>query len=143
MDTYPVPPYTPYPDKTGGHSGGATSAARAYTERDDGTLGRRQYLVMDYLARAFENGGTWREIGDAMGWHHGQVSGVLSNLHHTGQIVRLKATRNRCSIYTLPGYTGGRETVAPRKRKGYDDGYADGFAAGVAEGRRQAEGRLL
>jgi predicted nucleic acid-binding Zn ribbon protein len=42
---------------------------------------------------------TWKEFSEITGLHHGTASGVLSVLHKTGRIARLKETRNGCKVY--------------------------------------------
>lgn len=111
---------------TSGHSGGATSRERAQREDSDGTTGHRQQVVLRQLAASHHNilgvggtnGITWKELSQVTGWHHGQASGVLSNLHKVGKIARLTIRRDRCFVYVLPEFVGERETQPhgnPRK----------------------------
>lgn len=108
MTLFPELPYA----GTSGHSGGDTSRERAERDDGDGTTTHRQRTVMDYLSRRLDHGATWKEVGSRFGWHHGQASGVLSVLHKTGHIERLTERRDRCSVYVLPEYVAGRDTIA-------------------------------
>jgi hypothetical protein len=56
-------------------------------------------------------------LADICGWHHGQASGALSDLHKAGLIARLVERRNRCSVYVLPEHVGGRATAAHGRNK--------------------------
>lgn len=81
---------------------------------------------------------TWRELAEAMGWHHGQASGALSGLHRQGLVARLGSgyKRSHCSAYVLPEYVNGRDTV-PYGRHPLDPAYAQEVTRRV-----QAEGRV-
>lgn len=96
---------------TSGWSGSATSQERAAREDADGTTSRRQDQTLFALAGRHSMGLTWRELGQARGWHHGQASGVLSVLHKTGRIARLVERRDKCAVYVLPDYVGDRTTA--------------------------------
>lgn len=102
----PVLPYA----GTSGWSGSTTSRERA--ERDDrqGKTTERQNIVLRALANVAEHGATWKELGEAFGWHHGQASGTLSVLHKAGKVARLKNRRARCEVYVLPQFVMDRET---------------------------------
>lgn len=102
-------PVTPYAG-TSGWSGSSTSEARARTADTDGTTRDRQATVLGILSLAGYDGATWKDIAGMTGWHHGTASGALSVLHKEGMIVRLSELKDRCKIYVLPDYTGGRET---------------------------------
>lgn len=108
-------PLTPYAG-TSGWSGSDTSEARARTADRDGTTRDRQATVIGLLNLAGFDGMTWREISEATGWHHGTASGALSVLHKEGRIRRLTTARNRCKVYVLREFTGGRN-VEPHGRK--------------------------
>jgi len=99
----------PYGDSSG-WSGSETSKARADQADKSGVTGVRQAETLDLVATADLNGLTWKELADETGWHHGTASGVLSVLHKTGHLARLKQTRNRCKIYVTPRNVLGRET---------------------------------
>jgi hypothetical protein len=109
---------------TSGWSGSETSRATAVDQDNDGrTLDKQQRTltilayehVVDrstnpprYVGRSY--GYTWRELDNATGWGHGSTSRVLSDLHKAGLLARLSEVRNRCKVYVLPEYVGGRET---------------------------------
>lgn len=95
---------------TSGFSGSSTSAERAKLEDSTGITSQRQQMVLDFLSICGSRGATYRDLCDTFGWHHGQASGVLSVLHKTEKIDRLKLVRNRCKIYCLPEFVGERET---------------------------------
>lgn len=122
-------PFLPYAG-TSGWSGSETSRKRAVDADGDGTTGANQRQVLAALALAMTRGRTWRDLSEEYGWHHGTASGVLSVLHKSGQIVRLKETRNRCKVYVLPEYAAGREVEAhgrkahPCANCGYQEGAA-------------------
>lgn len=108
-------PILPYAG-TSGHSGSDTSERRARSEDGDGTTTARQSETLRRLRDAGPDGMTWHDLADALGWHHGQASGVLSVLHRSGLIARLAASRNRCKIYVLPMFVDGRPTEEPTTR---------------------------
>lgn len=101
---------------TEGSSGSDASHERAEREARDGTAGDRQQAILEYLDRQGEYGGTWREVGTALGLHHGQVTGSLSNMHKGGAVARLTARRDRCSVYVHPEHVNERETAAQGRR---------------------------
>lgn len=102
-------PILPYAG-TSGHGSNGASKDRAIREDADGTTTLRQGVTLSFLRQKAEWGATWKELGEAMGWHAGQSSGVLSVLHKERVIVRLKNRRDRCSVYVMPEYVHGRET---------------------------------
>ena len=102
-------PLTPYAG-TSGWRGTEASKDRVITEDNNGTTSHRQKQTLLDLESAGFDGLTWKELGDLHGWHAGQSSGCLSVLHLLDIVVRLKERRNRCSIYVLPEFVGGRET---------------------------------
>lgn len=104
---FPVLPY----NGSSGFSGSDSSRARAVSEDASGITGDRQRQTMDFLQSRLSLGATWRDLAEALGWHHGQASGALSVLHRAGHITRLKQTRDRCAIYVLPNQTAGRDTA--------------------------------
>lgn len=93
-----------------GHSGTETSKNRADHADSNGLTKQRQDLVESYLSWKEEWGGTWKEISEQSGWHHGVISGALSAMHKEGRISRLLETRDRCRVYVLNEYVSGRET---------------------------------
>jgi len=108
-------PILPYAG-TSGYSGTDTSERRARVEDTDGTTTARQSETLRRLKAAGSDGMTWHDLADALGWHHGQASGVLSVLHRAGLIARLSASRNRCKIYVLPLFVDGRPIEEPSTR---------------------------
>lgn len=74
-----------------------TSRERAQREASDGTFNARKEKVLQLLQQRDH---TWRELAEKLELHHGQISGLLSILHKHGQIVMLKARRDRCHPYT-------------------------------------------
>jgi hypothetical protein len=115
----PTLPYeTADGERTAGWSGSDTSHERAVRERDDGTISERQRRTVDLIARQYGHGMTWKELSDATGWHHGQSSGVLSNLHQEGIIDRLTIRRHGCLVYVNPRYVEGRPMSPFRHRRG-------------------------
>lgn len=109
-------PELPYAG-TSGWSGSDTSRERAAEADSTGVTGARQRAALAYLAGAGPWGGTWAEVGAALGLHHGGASGVLSVLHKSGRIARLADRRDRCKIYALPEHVNGRETEPHGRRK--------------------------
>jgi hypothetical protein len=107
----------PYADGTYGAGGSEASAERAHREVEDGTASARQRQTLRALARAEGDGLTWWELGNIMGWHHGQSSGVLSVLHKDERISRLTEQRGRSSVYVLTMYVAGRDTRAHRSNR--------------------------
>ena len=91
-------PELPY-DQTSGHSGTDTSKARAVEADRSGKTAMRQAQAIDLLNENYERGLTWKEFSLMTGLHHGTASGVLSVLHKTGRIARLKESRNGCKVY--------------------------------------------
>lgn len=74
------------------------SRSRAIEEASSGKFSARAILVLNRLAD-YPEGLTWRELGSMMNLHHGQVSGVLSNLHRKGMVFMLHQQRDRCHLY--------------------------------------------
>lgn len=111
-------PLLPYAG-TSGWSGSDASRDRADREDSDGTTLYRQQRVLRLLDAQGLHGLTWRELATRTGWHHGQASGALSVLHLEGRVARLKARRDRCSVYVLPEWVAMRETAARRQPR-YD-----------------------
>ena len=98
-------PITPYRG-TGGSVPRDTSAARAEKDVKSGNLGDRQMKVLRILFRVGVTGATWSELGDELSLHHGQISGVLSNLHKEGRVFMLKETRLGSHPYCHVGIRG-------------------------------------
>ena len=91
-------PELPY-SGTSGHSGTDTSKARALHADRSGKTALRQAQALNLLSQREMAGLTWKEFSEITGLHHGTASGVLSVLHKTGRIARLKETRNGCKVY--------------------------------------------
>ena len=62
-------------------------------------LPHRLAVVLDEVYREGNYGITWKEAGDRLGLHHGQVSSALTNLHRLGLVFAVRQQRNRCHIY--------------------------------------------
>ena len=91
-------PELPY-NGTSGHSGTDTSRERALHADRSGKTALRQAQALNLLSQREMAGLTWKEFSEITGLHHGTASGVLSVLHKTGRIARLKETRNGCKVY--------------------------------------------
>ena len=91
-------PQLPY-NVTSGHSGTDTSRERALHADRSGRTALRQAQALNLLSQREMAGLTWKEFSEITGLHHGTASGVLSVLHKTGRIARLKETRNGCKVY--------------------------------------------
>ena len=109
-------PELPY-NGNSGWSGSSSSEDRAVTQDSDGTTGKRQIAALTYLASRGRHGATWKELADGLGLHHGSASGVLSVLHLTERVARLKETRNRCKVYVLPEFVHDRKIELRQKKK--------------------------
>jgi DNA-binding MarR family transcriptional regulator len=119
MSEQPELPYYDGSESSSGHSGSDTSASAARQADTDGTTKAMQAEVLDLLSAATPGiislgigarmGITVKELREQTGWHHGNASRVLSDLHKTGSIARLTEVRNRCKVYVLPYYVMGRE----------------------------------
>jgi hypothetical protein len=109
---------------TSGWSGSDTSQERAIREDNNGTTRSRQALVRRFLLRSGARGGTWRELADEYGWHHGQASAVLSVLHKESVIYRLSTERReRCAVYVAPEYLGERHFAMHGSRNKRDEAF--------------------
>ena len=91
-------PELPY-NGTSGHSGTDTSKERVLHADRSGRTALRQAQALNLLSQREMAGLTWKEFSEITGLHHGTASGVLSVLHKTGRIARLKETRNGCKVY--------------------------------------------
>lgn len=103
----PLLPELPYAGSSG-YSGTDTSQERARHSDMSGKTALRQAQALHLLSQYGHNGLTWKEFAQVTGLHHGSASGVLSVLHKTGRIARLKETRDRCKIYVDVRYVFGR-----------------------------------
>lgn len=90
-----------------GHVARDASIDRAVRERDTGVVSERAFLVLAELNRRGSRGGTWQELGEALGLHHGQISGCLSVLHKAGRVFTTRAQRNRCHVYVHSEFRSG------------------------------------
>jgi cyanate lyase len=108
-------PYGGPSNPNSGYAGSDTSRERAEREDSDGTTSFRQQQVTEYLIEQRERGGTWADVADALGLHHGAASGVLSVLHKTGHIARLAHKRGRSKVYVMPEFVNERATEEPGK----------------------------
>jgi hypothetical protein len=119
---------------TSGWSGSETSRSTVVDQDNDGrTLDKQQRILElmnehvmvpfddEPLYRGRSYGLTWRECDRMLGWGHGSLSRVLSDLHKAGLLARLSEVRNRCKVYVLPEYVGGRETEPHGGRGGVDE----------------------
>lgn len=100
-------PELPYAG-TSGHSGSDTSKERAVESDRSGQTARRQAQTLKILQERQSQGLTWKELSEMTGLHHGSISGVLSVLHKSGRIARLKERRNRCKVYVELNSVRGR-----------------------------------
>ena len=97
---------------TSGWSGSSTSEERALDADLSGVTAARQVKAITCLYRAGTYGVTWHDLADALQWHHGTASGVLSTLHLVGRCTRLVERRGKSQVYVLPEFVDGRETLA-------------------------------
>lgn len=116
-DRMPVLPYDDDGRPSSGWSGSETSHDRAKNDDESGRTAKRQRVVLAYLNIRGTHGATVRETRNALGLHHGQASGVLSNLHKGKRIARLSETRDRCRVYVALDFVGERETETPGRRR--------------------------
>ncbi len=64
------------------------------------TITERQRTALQALMYQGKNGATYKDLGSILELHHGQISGVLSNLHGLGLVFVLRNKRkDGCSIY--------------------------------------------
>lgn len=86
-------------DDTDGFVNRPASKERAIRESRDGTRSQRHKKILKYLDNWGEGGATWRQMGEHLGLHHGQISGALSKLHQDGEVFALRIQRDRCHPY--------------------------------------------
>jgi len=111
-------PITPYDGGTSsGWSGSDTSHERALTDDANGTTSARQIRAQALVDAGGDDGLTVSELCDLADLHHGQASGVLSNLHKDGRIFRLAEKRNKQKIYVTAMWVMGRPTEAYGRQK--------------------------
>ena len=99
-------------NNTQGYVNQPASIARATREAATGISNERAERI---LATIMYNpdGWTWKELGQHLGLHHGQISGALSNLHKSGHVFMLRQQRNRCHPYVHSKY---RDQYRPDQR---------------------------
>ena len=90
--------------ETAGYVQRASSKERAVREVKDGTLSKRQQLLLVFLDAAGTDGLTWKQLADITALHHGQVSGALSIMHKNNEIFALRIVRDRCHPYVHNAY---------------------------------------
>ena len=95
--------FVPY-NGTAGYVERPASYQRAVREAENGTLSARQQAVIDALYDAGVKGATWRTLGQLLNLHHGQISGVLSNLHKAGEVFMLREQQDKCHPYVFHSY---------------------------------------
>ena len=109
-------PELPY-SGTSGHSGTDTSKVRALNADRSGKTALRQAQALNLLSQREMAGLTWKEFSEITGLHHGTASGVLSVLHKTGRIARLKESRNGCKVYVDVACVQGRIVETQGRKK--------------------------
>jgi hypothetical protein len=110
-----------------GHSGSETSktASKKAAGRSEQVL----KLVTDHG----ENGATTGELEYITRAGHGAISGALTRLHRSGNIVRLQRRRNGKQVYVAPQFAGDEEQSPYRPNVAYRDGYKKPMALDVDE----------
>ena len=109
-------PELPY-NQTSGHSGTDTSKERALHADRSGKTALRQAQALNLLSQREMTGLTWKELSEITGLHHGTASGVLSVLHKTGRIARLKESRDGCKVYVDVACIEGRVIEKQGRKK--------------------------
>jgi DNA-binding MarR family transcriptional regulator len=109
-------PELPY-NGTSGHSGTDTSRQRALSADRSGKTALRQAQALNLLSQRDMLGLTWKELSQITGLHHGTASGVLSVLHKTGRIARLKESRDGCKVYVDVSFIEGRVVEKQGRKK--------------------------
>jgi hypothetical protein len=109
-------PELPY-NGTSGHSGSDTSRQRALSADRSGKTALRQAQALNLLSQRDLLGLTWKELSQITGLHHGTASGVLSVLHKTGRIARLKESRDGCKVYVDVSCIEGRVIEKQGRKK--------------------------
>jgi hypothetical protein len=92
------------------------SKQRAKREAQDGTRSQRHKKIAKLLEWSGAEGATWKQLGQSLGLHHGQISGALSNMHKNGEVFTLVEQRDRCHPYVHIKY---RDCYEPSQR--YDE----------------------
>jgi hypothetical protein len=86
-------------EETDGFVDRPASRERAVRESKNGVKNQRHKKITKYLDLCGVQGGTWRELGEILGLHHGQISGALSKMHSNGEIFSLRQQRDKCHPY--------------------------------------------
>jgi hypothetical protein len=89
------------------------SKQRAKREAQDGTRSQRHKKIAKLLDWSGAEGATWKQLGETLGLHHGQISGALSNMHKNGEVFTLVEQRDRCHPYVHIKY---RDCYDPSQR---------------------------
>lgn len=61
-------------------------------------------VVLDWIESKKRVGATWKEVSDKFGYHHGQSSSVLTNLHKNGSLFAKRDKRGGCHVYIHTDY---------------------------------------
>ena len=91
-------------DDTDGFVNNPASRDRAFRESKSGVRNQRHKKISKYLDVIGDSGATWRELGEILRLHHGQISGALSKMHANGEVFVLKEQRDRCHPYVHVKY---------------------------------------
>jgi len=71
--------------------------SRTRTTRNEAA--QRAQQILDLLNPQATAGLTWKQIAQVTGLHHGQVSGLLSNMHRAGLVAQLRIRKDGCHPY--------------------------------------------
>lgn len=110
-----------------GHSGSETSEAASKKARG------RSEQVLKIVTDHGEVGATTADIEYITNAGHGAISGALTRLHRSGNIVRLKRYRSGKQVYVAPQFAGNEEVSPYRPNVAYRDGYKKPMALDVDE----------
>jgi len=99
-------------NNTQGYVNQPASKDRANREASTGISNERSERILATIIHNAD-GWTWKELGQHLGLHHGQISGALSNLHKAGMVFMLREQRNRCHPYVHANY---RDQYSPDQR---------------------------
>lgn len=100
---------------TEGHNAAPASRDRATRRATDGTASRVQALILRDLERYSPT--TCHEAEARIGVSHESYTGARTNLHRTGQVVRLAERFENRHLYVLPGREGNAEVVPFRSNR--------------------------
>lgn len=62
-------------------------------------IGERQRTVLQALMYEGKNGATYKQLGKNLELHHGQISGLLSDLHKLGLVFIVRKKKDNCYLY--------------------------------------------